>query len=254
MKYKIISRTLILFTALLVISYVASAQDDLSDGEILNVPGFEEQPVNIVENVNGIGLSLTTLFASNNGLTGMDAGIFFDMENVSTQTFIILSWDININCNSPTADVSVYTRLGTSQGFENTMDGWTLIGSEIGIICVPTDSPTPLGVGGFTIQPGETIGIAMVFDSEGDQWRYTNGTGSNQIYNNGDLEIRTGSSYEPSFESPGSKFSPRVWNGTVFYVPESRPIPTLSEWGFITMAGVLGIIGLLAIRRRKITA
>lgn len=33
-----------------------------------------------------------------------------------------------------------------------------------------------------------------------------------------------------------------------------RPIPTLSEWGLITMAGVLGIIGLLAIRRRKVTA
>ena len=31
-------------------------------------------------------------------------------------------------------------------------------------------------------------------------------------------------------------------------------IPTLSEWGLIAMAGVLGIIGLLAIRRRKVTA
>lgn len=33
-----------------------------------------------------------------------------------------------------------------------------------------------------------------------------------------------------------------------------RPIPTLSEWGLIAMAGVLGIIGLLALRRRKVTA
>ena len=31
-------------------------------------------------------------------------------------------------------------------------------------------------------------------------------------------------------------------------------IPTLSEWGLIAMAGVLGIIGLLAIRRRKVAA
>ena len=31
-------------------------------------------------------------------------------------------------------------------------------------------------------------------------------------------------------------------------------IPTLSEWGLIAMAGVLGIIGLLAIRRRKVIA
>ena len=35
---------------------------------------------------------------------------------------------------------------------------------------------------------------------------------------------------------------------------DDRVIPTLSEWGLIAMAGVLGIIGLLAIRRRKVTA
>ncbi len=34
----------------------------------------------------------------------------------------------------------------------------------------------------------------------------------------------------------------------------ARPIPTLSEWGLIAMAGVLGIVGLLAVRRRKAAA
>ncbi len=33
--------------------------------------------------------------------------------------------------------------------------------------------------------------------------------------------------------------------------PEGRPIPTLSEWGLIAMAGVLGIIAVVAIRRKK---
>ncbi len=33
-----------------------------------------------------------------------------------------------------------------------------------------------------------------------------------------------------------------------------RPIPTLSEWGLIAMAGVLGIVGLLVLRRRNVTA
>jgi len=32
------------------------------------------------------------------------------------------------------------------------------------------------------------------------------------------------------------------------------PIPTLSEWGLITMAGILGIVGFMVIRRRKVTA
>ncbi len=37
---------------------------------------------------------------------------------------------------------------------------------------------------------------------------------------------------------------------------ESPPsnVPTLSEWGLISLVGVMGIIGMLAIRRRKVTA
>ena len=32
-----------------------------------------------------------------------------------------------------------------------------------------------------------------------------------------------------------------------------RPIPTLSEWGLIAMAGALGIVGFMVMRRRKAT-
>ena len=32
------------------------------------------------------------------------------------------------------------------------------------------------------------------------------------------------------------------------------PIPTLSEWGLIAIAGILGIVGFLVIRRRKVSA
>lgn len=31
-------------------------------------------------------------------------------------------------------------------------------------------------------------------------------------------------------------------------------IPTLSEWGLIAMAGILGIVGFIVMRRRKVTA
>ena len=31
-------------------------------------------------------------------------------------------------------------------------------------------------------------------------------------------------------------------------------VPTLSEWGLITMAGILGIVGFMVIRRRKVSA
>lgn len=47
---------------------------------------------------------------------------------------------------------------------------------------------------------------------------------------------------------------PDCADGIEFIELPPRPIPTLSEWGLIAMAGVLGIISLLAIRRRKVTA
>jgi len=36
--------------------------------------------------------------------------------------------------------------------------------------------------------------------------------------------------------------------------PSVTDIPTMSEWGLIAMAGILGIVGFMVIRRRKITA
>jgi len=36
--------------------------------------------------------------------------------------------------------------------------------------------------------------------------------------------------------------------------PSSTPIPTMSEWGLIATAGVLGLIGFFAMRRRKAAA
>lgn len=35
---------------------------------------------------------------------------------------------------------------------------------------------------------------------------------------------------------------------------DTRPIPTLSEWGLIAMAGIIGIAGLIAIRKRALTS
>ncbi len=36
--------------------------------------------------------------------------------------------------------------------------------------------------------------------------------------------------------------------------PLPEPIPTLSEWGLIAMAAILGIVGFMVLRRRKVTA
>ncbi len=36
--------------------------------------------------------------------------------------------------------------------------------------------------------------------------------------------------------------------------PLQAQVPTLSEWGLIAMAGIMGIVGFMVIRRRKVTA
>lgn len=42
--------------------------------------------------------------------------------------------------------------------------------------------------------------------------------------------------------------------GENFSCGDTIPVPTLSEWGLIATAGILGIVGFMIIRRRKITA
>jgi len=40
----------------------------------------------------------------------------------------------------------------------------------------------------------------------------------------------------------------------VFLPIITTPIPTLSEWGLVAMAGILGIVGFMVMRRRKVRA
>ncbi len=49
---------------------------------------------------------------------------------------------------------------------------------------------------------------------------------------------------------------PNCADGLVFkpLPPIITEVPTLSEWGLIAMAGILGIVGFMVIRRRKVTA
>ncbi len=78
-----------------------------------------------------------------------------------------------------------------------------------------------------------------------------------------------GSSASPSINADGTRIAfvsdadinggnpegnDEIYLAVCFDPSVARPIPALGEWGLIAMAGVLGIVGLLAIRRRKATA
>lgn len=199
------------------------------------VPGKIQAPITNKQQSS----TFTTLFTANNA-GSFTGGIYFDLEVVGDQPITIQSWDINIG--QGTWDVSVWYRSGTSQGFEQTTSGWTLLGTETGLVSqwiggFFSNVSTPLNVGGLILQPGQVYGIAMSLVPQGGQtsggWHYTNGNGANQTYNDSRLELRAGSANNIAFSS--NVFSLRVWNGTIRYSYNAGgvKIPTLSQWGII---------------------
>jgi hypothetical protein len=66
-----------------------------------------------------------------------------------------------------------------------------------------------------------------------------------------------GSSYIGGVDNGTTTSGVREGNGMVVltWTPQVvTPIPTLSEWGLIAMAGILGIVGFMILRRRKVSA
>lgn len=47
---------------------------------------------------------------------------------------------------------------------------------------------------------------------------------------------------------------PDCTDALIFAQPQPSNVPTLSEWGLIALAGILGIVGFMVMRRRKVTA
>jgi hypothetical protein len=158
--------------------------------------------------------SLTSTFASNNGFSG---NTFDITPNVDIE---ITGLDFNGSNTAIQYNIDVYYKVGTSVGFEADPLAWTLLASGLSAVCSGTNLPTFVNMAGngIVLSAGTTYGI--YFDSvdypTGASIQYTNGTGANEIYSNGDLllECKTGQG-SPAFS--GTTFSPRVWNGTIYY-------------------------------------
>ena len=169
--------------------------------------------------------------------------------------------------------------------YENEMDADTVLadcpGSLLMLSCRETDSDTLtlLAQGNrsdVTFDTGDdnndvlhiANGVGWYFnntpggDDEGGSWGFVR-AGDSVDKNNCDVD-ESGANDERLCwhlnESPGFRCGATEPDGSTFerivYMATPQPVrnvPTLSEWGLIALAGVLGIIGLLAIRRRKAT-
>lgn len=151
--------------------------------------------------------SITTIFAGGNG----QAGNMFDFTVIGASPVTITSFDINVdNTNVHTAEVYYVTGGGSYMGNEQNPAAWTMLGSSQ-VTGTGSGNPTPLPVGGLTVNPGETYGLYVTM-STCTCIDYTNGP--MPPFSNADVQLDLGTGNAYPF---GQVFTPRIWNGTVYY-------------------------------------
>jgi len=156
--------------------------------------------------------SLTTLFSGGNGGS---AGwtVFYDI-TVGPADISVNSFDVNTS-SVAAVSMDVYTLVGTSIGNEANAGLWGAPASSGSGTGAGTNNPTNMVLGTpIVLLANTSYGIAINMNAA---VRYTNGTGcpGNQCYINADLSLALGKSQTGLFT--GSLFSPRIWNGTVYY-------------------------------------
>lgn len=154
--------------------------------------------------------SLTTTFANNNGASGNA----FDLI-VGPSGITITGLDVNTSYTSATT-LEVWYRSGTYDGNLNSSVGWTQIDSG-SVVGAGSGNPTTWDIADQFLSANTTYGFRVVSPNGGIN--YTNGATTTSDAN---LTIQTGVGL--SYNSGnvggfgGAVFSPRTWNGTVYYV------------------------------------
>jgi hypothetical protein len=168
---------------------------------------------------------------------------------------VLYSIDLNNN-NILTAqfpDGSVQT-IGSGTGidgrgmeYDNTHGILYATGSDGSLYTVSTSTGTSTLIGLTGVDTSTYVGLAY---DECNEILYLNDGG--QLYT---LDINTGAATLVGSNGVDDIIDGLAWKGDCGPNPNPNPnpnpIPTLSEWGLIVMAGVLGIAALLVIRRRK---
>src|SRR5699024_2564784 len=126
----------------------------------------------------------------------------------------ITAFDLNTTDVGNAFTVDVYTLEGTYAGNEGNQSLWTLRaqGSGVGAgVGNPSNAELDNNI---TLSANPTYGIALVL-SANHQHEYVNGNGTNEHYENDDVALDLGSAMNEPWT--GSAFSPRVFNGSVYY-------------------------------------
>ncbi|MDA8105925.1 MAG: IPTL-CTERM sorting domain-containing protein [Nitrospiraceae bacterium] len=200
---------------------------------------------------NASALSLTTTYAGGNGQDGN----MFSITALNAVT--ITGFDGNLD--PPSDNYRIYYKTGTYQGFEANPGAWTLVGTANNVTSaganVPTHIPITVNV---AIPAGQTYSFYITTDGTGSGVRYTDGSTEGAVYvQDSNIQILEGIGVEYPFGNGGNFYTPRVWNGTVYYelgAATATAVPTLSEWGMIAFMAMAGLLSVYYLRRRKATA
>jgi hypothetical protein len=183
--------------------------------------------------------SLTTLFAANNGQNG-------NMFDLTAKTDLTISgFDINLwneTGSNPPCLVEVYWKPGSFRDSERTPSAWNLLGSAT-VTSEGLDVPTPLPIGGLSMLAGQTNGIYITttcpvfFGSL--EYTDLHSNGAMDTYQNDNLRLDWGVGVAYPFGSGNPDiFSPRVWNGTVYY----EVVPEPSAFALASLGATLLVI------------
>jgi|GEM_PF-2111389 len=121
------------------------------------------------------------------------------------------------------------------------------ISSDRSLYSVSTETGTANLIGPTGI-PASGLEAGLAYD-ECNQILYANDGVLKQLYT---LDVTTGAATLVGSNGVTDTIDGLAWKGRCG--SGLNPIPTLSEWGLIAMAGVLGIAGLMVMRRKKVTA
>ncbi|HEY6160876.1 MAG TPA: hypothetical protein VI112_06620, partial [Bacteroidia bacterium] len=153
--------------------------------------------------------NLVTLYASNNG----QRGIMFDITAINC--VVIRCFEISMDPG--TTNVEIYTKTGTHVGFQNNSLAWTLVGTATNVVGnganVPTSIPISVNV---TINATNTQAFYITRTQAGGPIvDYTNGTLVGNVYaSDANIQVKEGTGKDYPF---GASFSPRDFNGTIYY-------------------------------------
>lgn len=164
---------------------------------------------------------LTTLFAADTG-GGAGWSQYFDLELAADVSIDLLALDINTS-SAPgvMGGVDVYLTVpgGTHVGNEQ-MPVWTLAAEGVPAAAEAFNTPTTIllqtAVTLASGAAGERWGVALHYSGDIAP-AYTDGTGTNQMHTAGPLTLSAGSSHNMAPGVAGTVFSPRVWNGTLYW-------------------------------------